>query len=350
MTSGVNVGAPLTAMEVEVSDRAQTPLLSTDLAMRRATRCGGGVYALLLLNAALLIAVLVKLPPAAPAPPAPLNATNLMCASECSSVCLANNDHGSCYATCYASCVSRYSVERPSVLGPYLELKAVQHVGLTTSNLSRSVAFYTEVVGGVEVLDAGGPGWRGDDVYQLLMAHELWRGPPYSLYAANLSTDGPYALDARYINFGPLQLELLDYGPVDASMQGARFPLFPNTTAPSVATNMHISFDVRPDADLNKFVDTLETESHKRGFKNVECNRVVKVANYSEAVTASARNPKVNSYFVTTGPFRGWRLAYCKGPDNEQLEFNQVIENAKEDFQQAQAQYLTGKNNAMWRR
>ena len=66
MTTGINVGAPLTAMEVESSDRAAAPLLSTHLAMRRATRCGGGVYALLLLNAALLIAVLVKLPPAAP--------------------------------------------------------------------------------------------------------------------------------------------------------------------------------------------------------------------------------------------------------------------------------------------
>lgn len=42
-----------------------------------------------------------------------------------------------------------------------------------------------------------------------------------------------------------------------------------------------------------------------------------------------------NSYVVTTGGFRGWHLAYCKGPDGEQLEFNQVAELAADDFNQA---------------
>lgn len=42
-----------------------------------------------------------------------------------------------------------------------------------------------------------------------------------------------------------------------------------------------------------------------------------------------------NSYAVTTGGFKGWHLAYCKGPDGEQLEFNQVADDAASDFNQA---------------
>ena len=65
-------------------------------------------------------------------------------------------------------------VDRESVvmaaLGEWITFEdAIQHVGITTSNLSRSVDFYTSVMGGVEVPYAGGDGWKGDNVYQLLM-------------------------------------------------------------------------------------------------------------------------------------------------------------------------------------
>ena len=38
------------------------------------------------------------------------------------------------------------------------------------------------------------------------------------------------------------------------------------------------------------------------------------------------------------GDFSGWTLVYCKGPNGEQLEFNQVLGKAKSLFTKAQAQ------------
>ena len=52
-----------------------------------------------------------------------------------------------------------------------------------------------------------------------------------------------------------------------------------------------------------------------------------------------------NSFEVTDGTFKGWSLAYCKGPDGEQLEFNQVKEEAKKDFDEALVKYLSGGTN-----
>ncbi len=57
---------------------------------------------------------------------------------------------------------------------------------------------------------------------------------------------------------------------------------------------------------------------------------------------------KDNSYAVVGGDFDGWSLAYCKGPDGEQLEFNQVVRAAKADFDQALRTYLSGGKNPIW--
>ncbi|NTU50771.1 MAG: bleomycin resistance protein, partial [Desulfobulbaceae bacterium] len=39
------------------------------------------------------------------------------------------------------------------------------------------------------------------------------------------------------------------------------------------------------------------------------------------------------------GDFHGWSLFYAKGPNNEQLEFNQVTRLARERFMKAQQEY-----------
>jgi hypothetical protein len=39
------------------------------------------------------------------------------------------------------------------------------------------------------------------------------------------------------------------------------------------------------------------------------------------------------------GDFHGWSLFYCKGPNGEQLEFNQVTRRARECFDSARQQY-----------
>ena len=57
---------------------------------------------------------------------------------------------------------------------------------------------------------------------------------------------------------------------------------------------------------------------------------------------------KDNSYKVDSGPFEGWSLAYCKGPDGEQLEFNKVQHEAADAFLQAQLTYYDGGQNELW--
>ena len=54
--------------------------------------------------------------------------------------------------------------------------QAIQHVGVTTSNLTKSVVVSYQCNGWGKVLNAGGDGWKGDDVYQLLMQAALVRG------------------------------------------------------------------------------------------------------------------------------------------------------------------------------
>ena len=86
----------------------------------------------------------------------------------------------------------------------------------------------------------------------------------------------------------------------------------------------------------------LEEEAEKRGIQ-VACNRVITVKSEAERRQVAARyaanlfwnDPEHPEYFVEGysdaefGGFHGWSLFYCKGPNGEQLEFNQVTRTAK---------------------
>ena len=145
--------------------------------------------------------------------------SNAPCASLCAPVCL--NQDPKCYPTCYATCDKGQNSEmkRPAVLGDWLMLNAIQHVGITTSNLTRSVKFYTEVLGGVEVKNAGGDGWKSTPVYYLLMQQALLGGPATAKWAANLTEAGPDVLNARYVSFGSLVIEFLAYKADEVKLQ-----------------------------------------------------------------------------------------------------------------------------------
>lgn len=108
---------------------------------------------------------------------------------------------------------------------------------------------------------------------------------------------------------------------------------------------MHVSFNVRPSVSLTGFVAQLEKSSHALGYNNVWCNRLVPVKSREGYKAVPTKD---NAFYVETGGFKGWSLAYCKGPDGEQLEFNQVIDFAKVDFDQAQAVYVAGGTNDIW--
>lgn len=280
----------------------------------------------------------------------------------CANLCRLSN-----WTMCELKCdASRRNAVRPSALGGYINFEdAIQHVGITTSNLTRSVEFYTNIMGGVEVLKAGGDGWKGDDVYQLLMQAALVKGGVAETWAANISAHGPESMSARYVAFDSMVIELLDYFSEEAALQRSLakeqiadqlahdgpFPTFSPTTrlAPSVAWNMHIAFHVRSDVDPNDFVEELERQSHAAGFDNVLCNRKVPVPVGADGKADVSNTPKTaDSYLVDSGGFKGWSLSYCKGPDGEQLEFNRVKDAAYEDFTTAHQVYLRGGSNPLW--
>ena len=282
--------------------------------------------------------------------------TNVMCSDPCGSVCW--GDGQACFDECYKTCMSK-STQRPGLLSDMLDLNAIQHIGVTVSNITKSLDFYVNILGGVEVLNAGGDGWYGDDdkhgsVYQLLMQHELLAGEPYSSYTADLKDGGYDEMEARYINFGVLQVEILDYrakkeyGPKGTDQSDLQH--FKVETAPSVVGNTHFAFLVDSDTSLNDFVTKLENVSHARGHENVRCNTVQNMTSEAARKKYVRHHPEWNSYQVTDGDFAGWQLAYCKGPDNEQIEFNHAYSNAGSDFTQARGVYVTGGKNELWRR
>ena len=55
-----------------------------------------------------------------------------------------------------------------------------------------------------------------------------------------------------------------------------------------------------------------------------------------------------NAIHQTTGNFPGWSLAYCKGPDGEQLEFNTVTGTALQQMTQAHRVYYALGENPLW--
>jgi len=271
---------------------------------------------------------------------------NAFCGYSCGQVCI-GKPKAVCFDPCYKSCDDGANNNSSAVLSDYFRRDFIHHVGLTVSNLTQSVDFYVNILGGVEVIGAGGDSWRGDDVFNLLFQKEL-----LDSYAtnkslsdekiANLATNGTDVLAARYINFGALQVELLDYRAYEGTT-GSSLPFYHNTSSPSVVNNMHICLYLKDSVDMDSFVLTLESEAKKRGYDKVKCNRIVHVDNEQEREQVGEQLI-YNSYLVTNGPFTGWRLVYCKGPDGEQFELAQALSKAKEAFQEATTAYVTSKN------
>ena len=86
---------------------------------------------------------------------------------------------------------------------------------------------------------------------------------------------------------------------------------------------------------MTEFADKLVEESHKKGLTEVAINRKIDVDSREELAKAPP------SYAITEfpGSFEGWALIYAKGPNGEQLGFNQVRSVCKGNFIKAMEQY-----------
>jgi len=214
-------------------------------------------------------------------------------------------------------------------------LQGVQHFGLTVQNMDRAFAFYTEVLGGTEIMRDGD--FQGDRIHNTLLADQeiearARRVNPRTMGIPDLG-GGAQRLDVRFIQFDNVVIELLQYRDADQPAgSGSSFAEPLDHMSPAFPRMMHICFHLRDDVDFNKFIADLEAESARRGMSQVRANRTVTVKSEQERLAAP---PEANSNGITEGKSNGWRLIYCKGPEGEQLEFVQALGPVKRVFDDA---------------
>jgi limonene-1,2-epoxide hydrolase/alkylhydroperoxidase/carboxymuconolactone decarboxylase family protein YurZ/catechol 2,3-dioxygenase-like lactoylglutathione lyase family enzyme len=234
-----------------------------------------------------------------------------------------------------------------SGLGQYLQ--GVQHFGVTVKDMAKSVEFYTQVLGGQIVVSESE--LVGDTVQNTLFQKEELDAIAQGI--AFEQTDIPKlrstkddALDVKFISFGNVVVELIYFREAGRSLSHPRSAeVLPSHIGRVNA--MHLSFNVKEGLDLNQFAEMLEAECHRRGMDEVVFNRTVRVNSVAERKALAL---KYNSFKFwreeaddpvdwSNDPMEGWSLFYCKGPNGEQLEFNQVTRGVKERFRQGVQKY-----------
>jgi catechol 2,3-dioxygenase-like lactoylglutathione lyase family enzyme len=214
-------------------------------------------------------------------------------------------------------------------------LQGVQHFGLTVQDMERAYTFYTEVLGGTEIMRDGD--FQGERIHNTLLTNQEIEARerhvnPRAMGIPDLR-GGAQRLDVRFIQFDNVVLELLQYRDANQPMGGPNAFAEPlDHMSPAFPRMMHICFHIRDDADFNVFIRDLEAESARRGMTQVRANRVVTVTNEAERKAASL---EANSNPITEGKSNGWRLIYCQGPEGEQLEFVQALGPVKQTFDSA---------------
>jgi alkylhydroperoxidase/carboxymuconolactone decarboxylase family protein YurZ/limonene-1,2-epoxide hydrolase/catechol 2,3-dioxygenase-like lactoylglutathione lyase family enzyme len=233
-------------------------------------------------------------------------------------------------------------------------LQGVQHVGVTVSNMAKSLEFYTEVLGGKLVVEESE--LVGDVIQNTLFQKEELDASsqginPNSLDIPLLRSGKEDALDVKFISFGNTVVELL-YVREAGNKNASHSSMGSNPSNVGHVNAMHISFNVKEGIDLNLFAKMLEEESQKRGITNVVCNRIIKVKSEAERKAVALKynsfkfwneseslEPGEESIDWSNDPMEGWSLFYCKGPNGEQLEFNQVTRKVKNKFKEAMQEY-----------
>jgi catechol 2,3-dioxygenase-like lactoylglutathione lyase family enzyme len=234
-----------------------------------------------------------------------------------------------------ASSASAQSRGNPNEAPLGARLQGVQHFGLTVQNMDRAFAFYTDVLGGTEIMRDGD--FQGERIHNTLLTDQeiesrLRRVNPRTMGIPDLK-GGAQRLDVRFIQFDNVVIELLQYR--DAAQpagSGNAFAEPLDHMSPAFPRMMYICFHIRDDVDFNKFIADLEAESARRGMTQVRANRIVTVTTEKERLAAPL---EANSNGITEGRSNGWRLIYCKGPEGEQLEFVQALGPVKQVFDSA---------------
>jgi len=231
-----------------------------------------------------------------------------------------------------AAAATPAAAQSPNTAPLGARLQGVQHFGLTVQNMDRAFAFYTEVLGGTEVMRDGD--FQGERIHNTLLTDQeiearVRRVNPRTMGIPDLK-GGAQRLDVRFIQFDNVVIELLQYRDAEQPAgSGAAFAEPLDHMSPAFPRMMHICFHIRDDVDFNKFIADLEAESARRGMTQVRANRVLTVTTEQARLAAPI---EANSNGITEGKSNGWRLIYCKGPEGEQLEFVQALGPVKRVF------------------
>jgi catechol 2,3-dioxygenase-like lactoylglutathione lyase family enzyme len=214
-------------------------------------------------------------------------------------------------------------------------LQGVQHFGLTVQNMNRAFEFYTEVLGGTEVMRDGD--FHGERIHNTLLTDQEIEARARQVNPRTMGIPdlrgGAQRLDVRFVQFDNVVIELLQYRDAEQPAgSGAAFAEPLDHMSPAFPRMMHICFHIRDDVDFNKFIADLEAEAARRGMTRVRANRVITVATEQARLATPI---EANSNGITEGQSSGWRLIYCKGCEGEQLEFVQALGPVKRIFDNA---------------
>jgi catechol 2,3-dioxygenase-like lactoylglutathione lyase family enzyme len=214
-------------------------------------------------------------------------------------------------------------------------LQGVQHFGLTVQNMNRAFEFYTEVLGGTEVMRDGD--FHGERIHNTLLTDQEIEARARQVNPRTMGIPdlrgGAQRLDVRFIQFDNVVIELLQYRDAEQPAgSGAAFAEPLDHMSPAFPRMMHICFHIRDDVDFNKFIADLEAEAARRGMTRVRANRVITVATEQARLATPI---EANSNGIAEGQSSGWRLIYCKGCEGEQLEFVQALGPVKGIFDNA---------------
>jgi catechol 2,3-dioxygenase-like lactoylglutathione lyase family enzyme len=211
-------------------------------------------------------------------------------------------------------------------------LQGVQHFGLTVQRMDRAFEFYTEVLGGTEIMRDGD--FHGEAIHNTLLTdQEIFaresKVDPQTIGVPDLRS-GAQRLDVRFIQFDNVVIELLQYRDAKEPIgNGDAWAEPRDRMSPAFPRSMHICFYLRDDVDFDRFIHDLEAEAARRGMTQVRANRVLTVYTEDERRAAPLN---ANSNKIRQGQSDGWTLIYCKGPEGEQLEFVQALGPVKQTF------------------
>ncbi|XP_046555597.1 uncharacterized protein LOC124264861 [Haliotis rubra] len=199
---------------------------------------------------------------------------------------------------------------------------SIAFTSVTTDNLTNSIRFYTEILGGMlepEFMFR----YSGNQHYNMMFQKEILQArqsmvAPAVLGVPDISDNGTYEVVGAFIFFDNGMIQLLQF--VDKECPEKGFDVTDRRTSPAVVPNGHIDFWVKPTLDLNMYVHALETRSRQLGFNKVEANRPVTVHSEAERERVAIKNYTMP--LNATNQTMQW--VYFKGPSGEQLELNRM--------------------------